>query len=380
MLARALTAATCGLLAPVVLIAGLSAAITLALGTTLTLATLSNGATAGAGQAPGLPATAPPAAGNGAATGAGAALPAALADIPANYLQLYQEAARACPGLSWAVLAGIGKIESNHGRSTLPGVSSGSNYAGAGGPMQFLDPTFNSVVARHTIPPGGQNPPSRYNAHDAIYAAADYLCDNGARGGANINGALWTYNHSQTYISQVLAQANRYYQAAVTAHSAARAAPNPGQTPNPPGPSGTGPGGTSGAGPGGGSRGGSSTVDTVLAFARAQIGTQYVWGGNGAANGGFDCSGLTTAAYRAAGITLPRTAQTQYNAGPRLPPGSTAQAGDLVFFGTGPGHVTHVGIATSPTTMIDAPDIGTTVRQDPIQRNLVGITRPTTSP
>lgn len=78
-------------------------------------------------------------------------------------------------------------------------------------------------------------------------------------------------------------------------------------------------------------------------------------------------------------LTLPRTAQTQYNAGPRLPPGATAQPGDLVFFGTGPDHVTHVGIATSATTMIDAPDFGTTVREDAIQRNLVGITRPTQS-
>ena len=242
--------------------------------------------------------------------------------------------------------------------------------------MQFLAPTFNSVVARHAIPPGGATPPSLYNPHDAIYAAADYLCDNGARNGANINSVLWTYNHSQTYINQVLAQANRYYQAAVSAQSATRTAPNPSSTRTPSGQSTEGAGGTSGGGSPGNSAGDSSRVDTVLAFARAQIGTQYVWGGNGPASGGFDCSGLTTAAYRAAGITLPRTAQAQYNAGPRLPPGATAQAGDLVFFGTGPGHITHVGIATSTTTMIDAPDVGTTVRQDPIQRNLVGITRP----
>ena len=383
MLARALTAATCGLLAPVVLIACLSAAITLALGTTLTMGTTlsnpANSAASGLDPAAGSPATSPRAGANSAEAGSrtGTALPAALADIPATYLQLYQDAARTCPGLSWAVLAGIGKIESNHGRSTLPGVAPGTvNSAGAGGSMQFLAPTFNGVVARHAIPSGGANPPSLYDPHDAIYAAADYLCDNGARNSANINGALWTYNHSQTYINQVLTQANRYYQAAVAAQSTVRTAPNPGSTHTPSGQSATGAGGTSGED----SAGDSSRVDTVLAFARAQIGTQYVWGGNGPASGGFDCSGLTTAAYRAAGVTLPRTAQTQYIAGPRLPPGATAQAGDLVFFGTGPGHVTHVGIATSSTTMIDAPDVGATVRQDPIQRNLVGITRPTASP
>jgi hypothetical protein len=56
----------------------------------------------------------------------------ALADIPADYLALYRAAAGACNGLDWSILAAIGKIESNHGRSTLPGVSSGENAYGAG--------------------------------------------------------------------------------------------------------------------------------------------------------------------------------------------------------------------------------------------------------
>jgi hypothetical protein len=56
----------------------------------------------------------------------------ALADIPAGYLALYREAAGVCPGLDWSILAAIGKIETNHGRSTLPGVSSGDNAYGAG--------------------------------------------------------------------------------------------------------------------------------------------------------------------------------------------------------------------------------------------------------
>jgi cell wall-associated NlpC family hydrolase len=80
--------------------------------------------------------------------------------------------------------------------------------------------------------------------------------------------------------------------------------------------------------------------------------------------GGFDCSGLTHAAYAAAGIQIPRTAQTQYNAGPLLPGGTTAQAGDLIFFGT-PDHVHHVAIATgNGSQIIHAPDVGQTVRLD----------------
>src|SRR4029453_11154845 len=60
------------------------------------------------------------------------------AAIPAGYLTLYQRAPRRhCPGLPWTILAGIGKVESNHGRSRLPGVRSGWNQAGAAGPMQF---------------------------------------------------------------------------------------------------------------------------------------------------------------------------------------------------------------------------------------------------
>jgi hypothetical protein len=59
--------------------------------------------------------------------------PTAPADIPAGYLRLYQQAARRCRGLSWAVLAAIGKVESDHGRARLPGVRSGWNRAGAGG-------------------------------------------------------------------------------------------------------------------------------------------------------------------------------------------------------------------------------------------------------
>jgi hypothetical protein len=56
----------------------------------------------------------------------------ALTDIPPGYLTLYRNAATVCPGLDWAILAAIGKIETNHGRSHLPGVHEGENTAGAG--------------------------------------------------------------------------------------------------------------------------------------------------------------------------------------------------------------------------------------------------------
>jgi hypothetical protein len=119
----------------------------------------------------------------------------------------------------------------------------------------------------------------------------------------------------------------------------------------------------------------------AVSFARAALGTPYVWGGNGRSDGGFDCSGLTTAAYASAGLHLPRTAQLQYNAMPKLPADSQVQPGDLVFFGSGPRSVTHVGIAISPTQMINAPQSGEVVKVAPLhRRDLVGIARPSAMP
>jgi len=112
----------------------------------------------------------------------------------------------------------------------------------------------------------------------------------------------------------------------------------------------------------------------AINYACGQRGLPYAWGGNG--NPGFDCSGLTKAAYAAAGITLPRVAQDQYNAGPPIPKGQPPQPGDLVFFGNSPSTITHVGIAISSTTMIDAPDVGKLVRLDPIGHNMIGATQP----
>ena len=77
--------------------------------------------------------------------------------------------------------------------------------------------------------------------------------------------------------------------------------------------------------------------------------------------GGFDCSGLVQAAYAATGISLPRTAQEQYDAGPPVPAAAPLQPGDLVFFGPDTEHVEHVGIVVNQTEMIDAPHTGALV-------------------
>ncbi|WP_433657961.1 NlpC/P60 family protein [Nocardia sp. CA-128927] len=245
----------------------------------------------------------------------------AVSDIPADRLVLYQRAAGMCPGLDWAVLAAIGKVETDHGRSPLPGVSSGENFAGAGGSMQFLAPTFDGVVARHPLPPGGASPPSRYNPSDAIHAAAYYLCDSGAP--ADIRSAIWAYNHADWYVTQVLDQAARYSTQTPALGGDCRDTQAPGPA-----------------------------AYTAIAFACSQLGQPYVWGGDGGSEGGWDCSGLTKAAYAAAGIELPRTAADQYHAGTPIPEDQLLP-GDLVYYGDA-GNIHHVGLFLGSGLMVNA--------------------------
>jgi len=122
----------------------------------------------------------------------------ARGDIPAQYLALYRRYGGMCPGLSWGVLAGIGKVETNHGRLRLPGVRSGENFAGAGGPMQFLSGTWK----RHGK--GG----NRYDPRDAIQAAARKLCADGAS--RDLRRAIFAYNHAWWYVDKVMAWRRAY--------------------------------------------------------------------------------------------------------------------------------------------------------------------------
>jgi hypothetical protein len=135
---------------------------------------------------------------------------AARADIPTGYLQLYQRSAPSGPGLSWAVLAAIGKVESDHGRASLPGVRSGWNAAGAAGPMQFGIGVGRAgdAWARHGADFDHDGRRSVYDPGDAIPAAADYLCAVGAP--RRLDRALYAYNHSWSYVAKVKDFAARY--------------------------------------------------------------------------------------------------------------------------------------------------------------------------
>ncbi|GHG42201.1 C40 family peptidase [Streptomyces hydrogenans] len=101
-------------------------------------------------------------------------------------------------------------------------------------------------------------------------------------------------------------------------------------------------------------------ASAAISFARAQLGKPYVWGATGPS--GYDCSGLTQAAWRAAGVSLPRTTYTQINAGRRVSRSELAP-GDLVFFYSG---ISHVGLYIGGGQMIHAPRPGAPVRIAPI--------------
>ena len=262
--------------------------------------------------------------------------PSALArqDIPPSYLAWYMSAAQTCPGLPWSVLAGIGKVESNHGRSRLPGVQSGSNSAGAEGPMQFLPP--RSPGTRSTPTPAAcslhTTQPTRSTPLPGCCAPTEPA-------------------------------------AAATLGSSRPSSPT------------TTPGGTSPTcwlgRPATPSPPASGAAAAAIAFAKAQLGKPYCWGGQGP--NCFDCSGLVFAAYAAAGIHIARTTYQWQQDGPQVPL-SQIQPGDLLFSAgsdgtpTNPGHVV---MYLGDGQVIQAPQTGEDVQIDPIDLpTIVAATRP----
>jgi hypothetical protein len=153
------------------------------------------------------------------------AVPSASAEhgIPATYLTLYQRAGREY-GVPWQVLAGIGSIETDHGRSNAPGVRSGVNsYGCCAGPMQFNTRDGPpSTWDRYGIDGNRDGTRDIYDPADAIPSAANYLRALLRNAGGNLGQAILGYNHSQAYVNDVLARA-RAYTGLTDAELAARA-------------------------------------------------------------------------------------------------------------------------------------------------------------
>jgi hypothetical protein len=174
-----------------------------------------------------------------------------VGDIPPAYVALYRRAGYDT-GIRWAVLAAIGKIESDHGRSNSPGVKSGVNFLGCcAGPMQF-NIANGPPSTWDTYGHGG----NVYDPADAIPAAARMLKADGAP--HDYERAIRAYNNSAAYVAQVLAKADEYEMA-------------------------------------GAPLGGNSLVDEANRMSALDM--PYLWGGghlNFDPNGPWDCSGAVS--------------------------------------------------------------------------------------
>ncbi|MFG3384379.1 NlpC/P60 family protein [Streptomyces sp. NPDC047999] len=290
----------------------------------------------------------------------GAALSVA---VPAEYRALIEEAGNTCPEVSPNLLAALLQQESGFN----PGARS---PVGAQGIAQFMPSTWES----HGIDANGDGKRDVWDPEDAIPSSAKYLCTlsedvkgvpgnrqhnmlaayNAGSGAVQKYGGVPPYEETQNYVRTISA-------AAGTSSGGKRTATT-------------------------------QQAATAIAAARSMLGRPYSWGGgnvhgpstgiccspngsSGAAITGFDCSGLTLYAYAQAGITLPRTAAAQYAA---TEPVRNPRPGDLVFYGSTPASIHHVGIYVGNGWMIDAPRPGTTVRYSPMDTmsDLFAVGRP----
>ena len=243
------------------------------------------------------------------------------APIPASVKALYVGAGERYK-IPWTLLAGVGMEETHHGAITA------TSSAGARGLMQFMPATF----ATYGVDGDGDGRASITNPADSIYSAANYLTATGVtRGPAGVRAALLAYNHATWYVNDVLHYAGTYGGGLVLGDPTSCGAGTGDPTLPPLA---------------------SERVAAVLAWARAQTGEPYVFGANGP--DAWDCSSFTQAAYRQAGITMPRTAGAQRDwlaagNGHQVPLGSE-QPGDLIFWDSylGPNTIGHVVIVADP--------------------------------
>jgi cell wall-associated NlpC family hydrolase len=126
---------------------------------------------------------------------------------------------------------------------------------------------------------------------------------------------------------------------------------------------------------------GSAAPNTIaaaaIAAARTRLGAPYVWGATGPST--FDCSGLTSWAYRQAGAVLPRTSRAQWNVGRHVELGEL-QPGDLLFWAndlSNPATIHHVALYIGDSMMIAAPQAGDVVKVQPVYLSgYIGAVRP----
>lgn len=270
-----------------------------------------------------------------------------------------------CTGMTWQILAGIGREESDHAAAstisdtgdtdppiigpTLDGTGAGNNwtphydtdngrwddnttYDAAVGVTQLLPKWW----AEHGVDGNDDGVADPHNVYDATASTTVELCtshpDNRVdfSDETELRAALHRYNPWDVYVDNVMSNIAEY-----------EALDHPV--------------------PEGDSEKGRIAADWAI----QQLGKPYVWGGTGP--NGFDCSGLVLRAWEAAGVTIPRVTVDQVHAGTNVPPDALAP-GDLLFYDTGgyPGPPSHVTMYVGDGQMIHAPRTGQPIRFDDV--------------
>ncbi|WP_437064973.1 NlpC/P60 family protein [Streptomyces sp. enrichment culture] len=278
----------------------------------------------------------------------------AKGSVPAAYQPLVQKWGNLCPAINPALLAAQLYQESGWDPDVV-------SHADARGIAQFIPSTW----ATHGIDGDGDGDRDIWDPNDAIPSAASYDCELAKYvedvPGDTTNNMLAAYNAGAYRVIKAggvppITETQNYVKRIRTLEDSF-AAPTTRLDP-------------------------SKQAAGAIHYAQKKLGTPYLWGGNGTPEQGgrFDCSGLTKAAYESVGITLPRVANDQYNAGPH-PSREELLPGDLVFFSPDPDNsraIDHVGIYVGGGYMIDAPYTGAVIRFDPIDtRKYFGATRVT---
>ncbi|MGK5530112.1 NlpC/P60 family protein [Streptomyces sp. URMC 129] len=276
--------------------------------------------------------------------------------VPEEYALMVQEWGNYCETLSPALLAAQINQESGWQADVV-------SHADAQGIAQFIPSTWQT----HGIDANGDGEANVWDPEDAIPSAAvydctlaDYVAD---VPGDPVDNMLAAYNAGPYAVIEAggvpnITETQNYVR--IIREAEASFAAVPADQPLPP----------------------LEQAAGAVHFAQEKLGTPYLWGGDGTPEEGgrFDCSGLTKAAYESVGITIPRVANDQWNAGPH-PDRDELLPGDLVFFAydlNDPRSIHHVGLYVGGGYMINAPYTGAVIRFDPIDSpDYFGATRPT---
>lgn len=263
--------------------------------------------------------------------------------IPDEYRRLVEEAGQVCEGVTSGLIAA--QIQQESGWDPRAG-----SDQGAQGISQFMPETWRTAGADHN----GDGIANVWDPQDAIPSQARHLCAQlDAVNAAIADGRLPAGSHPMSLalaaynagLGAVLAyrgvppyRETQDYVAAILATT---------------------------AGPSVGEGGVSADISAAVEWARsvAEDDTYgYVWGGEGRADGGYDCSGLTSAVYARLGVTLPRQSAQQQQVGTAVTR-DELRVGDLIFWGD---PVNHVAIYAGNGWMVSADSVATGINYEPI--------------